>query len=90
MHFSDDLIQIAGLTVELLIPLLMELNSPVCPQEEEGLTFSIGHDDVWALSTKLKSHSLHIAVCCSLLDQVPNLYRLRIKTFLWVSIGSYI
>lgn len=73
MHFSEELIQIAGLSAAANPP-PDATPSPVCPQEEEGLTFSIGHDDVWALPAKLKSHSLHIALCCSLLDQVPNLY----------------
>lgn len=42
---------------------------------ESVLTVGIRHDDIWALPSKLQRHSLQVTLCCSLLDQMPNLYR---------------
>lgn len=40
---------------------------------QQVLTVGIRHDDVWTLPSELQRHPLQVTLCCSLLDQVPNL-----------------
>lgn len=46
------------------------------------LTVCIRQDDIRTLSSKLQCHPLQVTLCCSLLDQVPNLHRGENRNYL--------